>query len=102
MRIITVQEANTYFHTYMNHPDSAIPFKAFSINLEQFNAMKLIANGDTSVHGFRVYMGMDSLTPVRMVVGTGSPDKVRLIYMTEESGSAPCPWLCDVTSPIMN
>ncbi|MDP1621012.1 MAG: hypothetical protein Q8M08_01605 [Bacteroidales bacterium] len=101
IRLISVQQANTYFNAYMKNPDSVVPFKAFSINAQQFYAMKLIADNDTSVHGFRIYMGMDNMKAVRMVVGTGSPDIVKTIYITDESGSGPCPRLCDDESPIM-
>ena len=92
--------ANVYFKAYLTSPDSVIPFKAFTINYKQFNAMKLIANADSTVHGFRIYMGMNNRTPVRLVVGTGSPDKVSTIYMTTDEGSGPCPYVCDDSSPI--
>ncbi|MEI7897489.1 MAG: hypothetical protein WCJ26_10675 [bacterium] len=97
---ISVQQANTYFHTYLNTPVSVDTLKAFTINSQQFDAMKAIAAMDTTVHGFRIYMGMDSLTPVRMVVGTGTPDHTDNIYVTSDVDSGPCPWVCDDTSPI--
>jgi hypothetical protein len=102
IRQIKVGIANKYFKNYLEHFDRVDTFKAFSITPDQFTAMKMIAKGDTSVHGFRIYMGMiDSLTPVRMVVGTGSPDKVNAIYTTNALGAGPCPWVCDKASPIM-
>jgi len=99
---ITVEKANNYFRAYMDtntiHVDT---LKAFTINSEQFVAMQLISS-DTSVHGFRIYMGKDEKgKPVRMVVGTGSPDKVDKIYVTSDEASGPCPFSCDVSSPIM-
>jgi hypothetical protein len=97
---VSVTTANTYFRTYFNNPVSVDSLKAFSINNDQFTAMKLIAASDSTVHGFRIYMGMDSLTPVRIVVGTGSPDKTNMIYITNDLNSGPCPWACDSQSPI--
>lgn len=102
IHLISVKKANTCFKTYLNTPESADTVKAFSINADQFTAMKLIAKSDPTVHGFRIYMGIDSITPVRMVVGTGSPDKVNIIYVTSDVSSGLCPHICDKTSPIMD
>ena len=99
---ISVKEANSFFKTYIESPLSVDTLKAFTINAEQFNAMTLIVKADPKVNGFRIYMGMDSLTPVRMVVGTGSPDKTNLIYETTDLSSGPCPHVCDISSPIMD
>jgi hypothetical protein len=79
----------------MIHPDTVNGLKAYTINFDQYRAMKIIAEGDTSVHGFRIYNGMDSLTPIKMVVGTGSPDKIAKIYVTTDVKSGPCPDVCD-------
>ena len=99
---VSVKKANNYFRAYMDtntiHVDT---LKAFTINSEQFVAMQLISS-DTSVHGFRIYMGKDDRgKPVRIVVGTGSPDKLDKIYVTSDEASGPCPFSCDVSSPIM-
>ena len=98
---IDTTTANDYFKAYFAAPwvDS---LKAFTINRHQFNAMKLIAENDTSVHGFRIYMGLNGQTPVRMVVGTGSPDKLNTIYVTDNVESGPCPDICDNESPIID
>lgn len=98
---ISVQTANAYFKAYLNSPVGVDTVKAFTINAEQFKAMKLIAAGDTSVHGFRIYMGLNGQSPVMMVVGTGSPDKFNSIISTSTIGSGLCPHVCDITSPIM-
>ena len=100
MRKVSVQQANTYFHAYFNSPVSVDSLKGFTINFQQFEAMKAIANIDSTVHGFRIYMGMDSNTPVRLVVGTGTPDHTDNIYVTSDVDSGPCPHICDDTSPI--
>jgi hypothetical protein len=102
VQLISVSTANNYFKAYLNSPISVDTLKAFSINADQFAAMKLIEASDTTVHGFRIYMGVDGQNPVRIVVGTGSPDKTNLIYATDDAGSAPCPYLCDDSSPIMD
>jgi hypothetical protein len=99
---IEVGQANGYFNNYMDSAvASAVPFKAFAINLDQFTAMKLLAR-DSTVHGFRIYMGLDEKgNPVRLVVGTGSPDKTGRIYATAGANSGPCPDFCDEESKIM-
>lgn len=101
-KLIDTIAANNYFHTYLLAPLSVDTLKAFAINLEQFYTMGLILNSDSSVHGFRIYMGADSIpsNPVMMVVGTGSPDKIGTIYLTTSIGSGPCPYFCDKSSPI--
>ena len=101
IRKITVKEARQYFLNYLAQPVSLDTLKAFSISDDQFTAMKLIDLGDTSVHGFRIYMGMDDKSPVGIVIGTGSPDRVNIIYATPANNSGPCPKLCDDSSPIM-
>ena len=95
--------ANSYYHAYLGAPVSIDTLKAFTINLEQFYAMGKILNADSTVHGFRIYMGADGspAKPVMMVVGTGSPDKTGSIYLTSAIGSGPCPIICDVSSPII-
>jgi hypothetical protein len=102
LKKISVTKANSFFKTYIKNPLSVDTLKAFTINAEQFNAMTMIVKADSTVHGFRIYMGADSLTPVRMVVGTGSPDKTNLIYATSDLNSGPCPHVCDKSSPIMD
>jgi hypothetical protein len=71
---------------------------------DRFNAMGQILNSDSTVNGFRIYLGADSIpsNQAMMVVGTGSPDKTATIYKTSFSGSGPCPYFCDVSSPIMH
>ncbi len=101
IRQIDVPTANGYFRAYLKAPKGVDTLKAFTINLEQFNAMKVIAREDTSVHGFRIYMGLDIKTPIRMVVGTGSPDKTKKIIVTSDVNSGACPDICDKSSPIM-
>ena len=103
-RIDTIT-ANTYYRIYHSNPDIIDTLKGFSINLEQFHAMCLILKADTSgsVHGFRIYMGADSIISnrVMMVVGIGTPDHTGTIYSTPATGSGPCPYLCDTGSPII-
>jgi hypothetical protein len=96
---ITAQKAKLLSQTYMFSPLTVVGLKAFTINFDQFNAMKIIAGRDSTVHGFRIYMGMDKKTPVRMVVGTGSPDKTDDIYLTDSDDSGPCPEVCDDAGP---
>ena len=98
---INVTAANTLFKAYLALPHGVDTVKAFSINLKQFNAMKLILQHDSTVLAFRVYFGMDSLVPVRMVVGFGSPEREDYIYETPAENCGLCPVICDAASPIM-
>jgi hypothetical protein len=101
---IDVPTANLYYHNYMKHPLSVDSLRAFTITLEQYQAMNLILKAEpvNSVHGFRFYLGNKKIgdEPVIMVVGTGSPDKTGSIFSTPAAGSGPCPYVCDHGSPI--
>jgi hypothetical protein len=102
---IDTTTAKLYFHNYMNSPVSVDTVKALVLNLEQYYAMGLILNADSTVMGFRIYMGATDSTntnPVMMVVGYGTPDHTTTIYSTSKPGSGLCPTLCDVNSPITN
>jgi hypothetical protein len=100
---VTSGEAQTIKTAYLkDKPVSVDTLRAFSINIAQFNAMKLIALKDTNLLGFRVYMGLDGRTPVRLVVGFGSPDHVEAIYKTTEDNSGPCPDVCDDSTPAVH
>lgn len=96
--------ANNYFHNYMFSPVSVDTLKALAINLEQYYAMSMILDADTTVTGFRIYMGATDTTktadPITMVVGFGSPDHRDGIYSTSKAGSGTCPFICDGSSPI--
>jgi hypothetical protein len=102
IRKISVPTANSFFKNYLESPTSVDTLIAFTINAEQYNSMVMIAKSDPTVHGFRIYMGIDSVkTPVMMVVGTGSGDKGNPVYGTSSLNSGPCPRVCDRTSPIV-
>ncbi len=92
---ITNKEAELYKTTYMQKPITVADFRAFTISLQQFNAMKIIADGDRTIHGFRVYMGLDNGKPVRVVFGTGSGDKLPRIFVSSADNCGPCPEICD-------
>jgi hypothetical protein len=102
--LIDTITAKNYFQTYLLAPEGHDTINGFTINLEQFRAMCMILNADTtaSVHGFRIYLGADSIpgNRVYMVVGIGSPDKVGTIYKTSAVNSGLCPIVCDSSSPI--
>ena len=99
--LVTKEKANTCFKAYLTSFVSVDTLKGFAINMRQFNAMQTIVNGNPGVLGFRIYMGMDSLTPVRFVVGFGSPDHVDTVFMTTDENSGPCPHICDTDSPVI-
>lgn len=97
---ITNKEAELYKTSYMQKPISVADFRAFTISLEQFNAMKIIAEGDQKIHGFRVYMGLDNGKPVRVIFGTGSPDQLARIFVSSAENCGPCPEICDDNADI--
>lgn len=102
--LIDVSTANAYFSTYMLSPDTVSPFKAFAVNLMQYNAMKKILEVDTTVKGFRIYMGAADTTKsgrVSIVVGFGTPDHTATVYSTDMEDSGTCPFICDEDSPIV-
>jgi hypothetical protein len=97
---IDVATASTYFQNYMADPVKIDTLRAVTISPEQYQAMKMIEELDSTVHGFRIYMGMkDSLTPVRIVIGTGSPERTDNIFVTTRIASRLCPPVCDVAIP---
>jgi hypothetical protein len=95
--------AKNYFHNYLFSPVSVDTLKALAINLEQYHAMSLILNADSTVTGFRIYMGATDSTntnQIMMVVGFGTPDHSDAVYSTSKTGSGTCPFICDGSSPI--
>jgi hypothetical protein len=98
---VSATTANDYFKAYFLQPASVDSIKGFSISSAQFTAMKMIAESDSTVHGFRIYMGLNGNMPVRIVVGTGSPDRVESIYTTTDENCGLCPDICDDSSPII-
>jgi hypothetical protein len=101
-QLIDVLTAKQYFQAYLSSPLKIDTLKAFAVNLEQYKAMGKIINADTTVKGFRIYLGAmeKRATPVMMVVGFGTPDHTGMIYSTSSEDSGPCPILCDKDSPI--
>ena len=101
---IDVPTANQYYHNYMKNPISVDSIIAFTITMDQYEAMNLIlkAEAANTVHGFRFYMGNKKVgaEPVIIVVGTGSPDKTGTVFSTPASGAGLCPFICDKNSPI--
>lgn len=100
---IDTTTAQTYFANYMLSPINVDTLKAFAVNLAQYNAMRMILDNDTTVTGFRIYMGATDTTHtsmINMVVGFGTPDHYTSIYATDSEESGPCPFVCDETSPI--
>ena len=99
---------------YTNHSDitgtSFTPLKGFYLDILQFYAMKELANVNTTLSGFRIYLGKESKTNDRngivgIVVGVDSHGKdaclsTDKIYKTSSMKSGPCPYMCDETSQI--
>ena len=102
---VPVRDANIMFKRYYSTATSMDErFKGFSINREEFQAMKTLFSQNESLGACRVYMGKDqNNSTVRMVVGVNSNGGDMIssgIYKTPASLSGPCPSVCDVASPI--
>lgn len=99
--LISVDSANAYYKCYKKTPLSLDQLVAFSVNLQQLEAMQTLLAHDSTLAGFRIYFGIvGDPTDVNMVVATDSEgsDKASEIYLTERAG--PCPDLCDKDSPV--
>ncbi len=102
---IPVGDANTMFKNYYSTATSMNKrFKGFSINREEFQAIKTLFSQNESLNACRIYMGKDrNNNSVRMVVGmnnNGGDVISSGIYKTPSSLSGPCPSVCDNASPI--
>jgi hypothetical protein len=101
---ITISDANHYFLNYYAKADSIKDkFKGFYVDRLQLEAMNILAT-DKNLVGFRLYMGKNNTNEnIGIVVGitnTFSDAASGKIYKTESKSSGPCPFLCDVSSPI--
>ena len=102
---VSVAVANGYFKNYMASAVSVNQvIKGFTVDKNQLEAMNNIAKENTTLRGFRIYMGRDNnANPVSIVVGIDGKglDAVNnTIYNTNSPGN-PCPPVCDVASPII-
>ena len=96
LQIISVQTAHNNLANYLNNNPGSI--NAFTINLQQLQAIKLLFQANPSATGFRVYLG-DRMSVV--AIDNRGQDITTLIYGTSSINSGPCPLICDVDSPIM-
>ena len=102
---VSAAVANGYFKNYMASAVSVNQvIKGFTVDKNQLEAMNNIAKENTTLQGFRIYMGRDNnANPVSIVVGIDGKglDAVNnTIYNTNSPGN-PCPPVCDVASPII-
>jgi hypothetical protein len=99
--LLSVDSAKAYFKCYMKTPLSIDTLVAFTVNLQQLQAMQTLLAHNSATKGFRIYFGIvGDPTNVNMVVATDSEgrDVASEVYMTDRAG--PCPDLCDKDSPI--
>jgi len=81
--------------------------KGFDLNKDLLAAMNLILANNSTVSGFRIYIGTDaSRNRVGIVVGFDASGKDitsgnNAIYQTDGSNLSPCPPICDSQSPII-
>ena len=103
VRMISVDTANKYFRCYWLTPILLDTFKGFRVSVKQLNAMNLLYNSDTSLVGFRIYMGIygdpEDVSEIVGVASDGSDDTTT-IYTAPKDNSGPCPPVCDESSPI--
>jgi hypothetical protein len=101
---ISISEANTLFKSYYQSatPTNSV-FKGFALNREELSALNNLLTENSSLSGFRIYMGTDAASAsVGIVVGVNSSGKdvTTSIYQSVAVGSGPCPTICDVNSAI--
>ena len=101
---VSAASANGYLRSYL----SAAPvinqkIKGFYLDTLQLNAMKMIFEENKKLAGFRIYIGVENRNQVGIVVGVDSQGKDATsngIYKTNSIKTGPCPYDCDVESPI--
>lgn len=101
---VSATVANGYFKNYMASALSVNQvIKGFTVDKNQLEAMNNLSKENTTLRGFRIYLGKDNnANPVSIVVGIDGKglDAVNnTIYNTNSPGN-PCPPVCDVASPI--
>jgi hypothetical protein len=102
---VSATVANGYFKNYMASALSVNQvIRGFTVDKNQLEAMNNLAKENTTLQGFRIYMGKDNnAQSISIVVGVDSRgmDAVNnTIYNTNSPGN-PCPPVCDVSSPII-
>jgi len=102
---VSATVANGYFKNYMASAVSVNQvIKGFTVDKNQLEAMNNIAKENTTLRGFRIYMGKDNnANPVSIVVGIDGKglDAVNNTIYNVNSPGNPCPPVCDVASPII-
>lgn len=102
---ITVKDAQYYLKNYASQasPINSI-VKGFALNKEQVAAINQLAKENTSLTGFRVYLGFDdNASGVGIIVGINSSgqDVTTSIYKSSLKSSGPCPTICDGASSLI-
>ncbi len=104
---ITATQANNYCKNYMSKSEPLNQVvKGFTVDKAQLSAMNTIAAENSSLTGFRIYMGKDNNNAkIGIVVGTdgnGRDAVSNSIFNTDSPSSGPCPTICDNNSPIIS
>jgi hypothetical protein len=105
--LIAPGDANTLVNNYAGSEDKVPtePVKGFYLDTTQLNAMRIIGRQNSSLPGFRIYLGKNSSNLIQgIVVGVdnrGMDVYTGKIYTTTSPNCGPCPWVCDVSSPII-
>ena len=102
--IVKANVAHASFIRYYDQADTLnARLKGFMIDNSQFLVMKQLAENNSSLYGFRMYMGIDDAnSKVCLLVGVDAEGKdiTSAIYSVLTERMGPCPNICDDTSPI--
>ncbi len=100
----TVAKAS-FSRYYSSAEVSPMAFKGFYIDTTQINALVDLRKLSSRLPGFRIYMGKNvSNAYVGIIVGVNSNGLDQVtgpIYLTNSPQTGPCPFVCDVASPII-
>ena len=75
--------------------------KSFMVDKQQYEAMKMIADKDPNITGFRLYFGKDTKGDYIVVIGVGNNGEVyssTTMFSTIVGKGSPCPPICDQNS----
>jgi hypothetical protein len=102
---ISAKDAQTLMKNYLGGAVATSGVvRGFALNKDQLAAMNQLAKENTTLTGFRVYLGYDdNSNSVGIIVGISSSgqDVTSSIYKTAFKGSGPCPTICDGASSLI-
>jgi hypothetical protein len=100
---INVDVAHSYAQLYYNQASvPAEKIKGFKIDNCMVNTLSFMLASNSSINGFRVYMGLNANNPCWIICGldAGGKDITSTIYTANSVTTGLCPTLCDNSSQI--